>query len=519
MNKIIYSLLLVLGSALLYIGVQTGTPETVPPAALPTFAPVVPESPSQPESASQPDPTARLENLLEDNPLFSPLADAEVRNFDEMIDARVIRALVVYSKTSYFLDGAVQRGLDFDFLSQFEKFVNKSLNTGHLKVHMIFIPVTREEILPALLAGRGDLAVANLTITPERQRSIDFSRPVFSAISELLISQKQDEWQPQSIDELSGREIHLRRSSSYYSSLTGINEQLSARGLAPARIRVVDEKLEDEDLLEMLNAGLISTTVVDSHKARFWQQIFEDIRLHEQLPLRDGANVAWAMRKNSPHLLAMTNKFIKTHRGGTLYGNMMLQRYLKNTSYVENSLSTQSMQRFRDTAPVFRKYAKEYEFDWLMLMAQAYQESRLNQTVRSSAGAVGIMQIKPSTAADKRVNVKNIGKLDNNVHAGTRYLRFLRDHYFGEEDMDETEKTLFAFAAYNAGPSRVINLRREAASAGLNPNLWFGNVEVIAARRIGRETVQYVSNIYKYWMTYRLAQHELKDRAASAPAT
>ena len=501
MNKISYGLLLALGAVLVYIGMQSGTPATVPTTPLPASA----------EAASPPDPTARLENLLGDNPIFSPLAAAEVRNFDEMVDARVIRALVVYSKTSYFLDGAVQRGLDFDFLRQFEKFVNKSLNTGHFKVHMVFIPVTREEILPALIAGHGDLAVANLTITPERQSSIDFSIPVFSAINELLISQQQDDWQPQSLDDLSGREIHVRRSSSYYSSLSSINQQLTARGLAPARIIRVDEKLEDEDLLEMLNAGLLSTTVVDSHKARFWQQIFTDMRLHSQLPLREGANVAWAMRKNSPHLAAMANKFIKTHRGGTLYGNLMLQRYLKNTSYVENALSSQSMQRFRDTAPVFRKYAKQYEFDWLMLMAQGFQESRLNQTVRSPAGAMGIMQIKPSTAADKRVNVANIGQLDNNVHAGTRYLRFLRDHYFGDADMDETEKTLFAFAAYNAGPSRVINLRREAEAAGLNPNLWFGNVEVIAARRIGRETVQYVSNIYKYWMTYRLAQHELKE--------
>ena len=168
------------------------------------------------------------------------------------------------------------------------------------------------------------------------------------------------------------------------------------------------------------------------------------------------------------------------------------------------------MQRFRDTAPIFLKYANQYDFDWLMRMAQAYQESRLDHATKSPAGAVGIMQIKPSTAADKRVNIKDINQLENNVHAGTRYMRFLRDHYFGDSDMNETEKTLFAFAAYNAGPSRLINLRREAAAAGLDPNVWFGNVEVIAARRIGRETVQYVSNIYKYWMTYRLTLDELK---------
>ena len=121
----------------------------------------------------------------------------------------------------------------------------------------------------------------------------------------------------------------------------------------------------------------------------------------------------------------------------------------------------------------------------------------------SSAGAVGIMQLLPTTAADRNIAIPEVDILENNVHAGTKYMRFILDRYFSDQEIDPLNQHLFAFAAYNAGPRRVAMLRKEAADEGLDPNLWFDNVETIAARRIGRETVQYVSNIFKYYVTYR----------------
>jgi hypothetical protein len=161
------------------------------------------------------------------------------------------------------------------------------------------------------------------------------------------------------------------------------------------------------------------------------------------------------------------------------------------------------------------QYIVRYGFDWLMVMSQAYQESRLDHSARNKSGAIGIMQIKASTAADKNVNIADITNLENNIHAGIKYLRFIRDRYFEPEAMDDLNKTLFSFAAYNAGPSRITRLRKQAASEGLNPDIWFDNVEVIAARRIGIETVQYVSNIYKYWVAYRLSREQLAAAANS----
>jgi membrane-bound lytic murein transglycosylase MltF len=152
---------------------------------------------------------------------------------------------------------------------------------------------------------------------------------------------------------------------------------------------------------------------------------------------------------------------------------------------------------------LFRRYAGEYDFDWLMVAAQAYQESRLDQSVRSGVGAVGVMQVLPSTAAD--IGVEGIEELEPNINAGVKYLRYLHDQYFADLPLDRRNRHLFAFAAYNAGPNRIRRLRATAERVGLDPNVWFGNVEAVAAKEIGTETVRYVSNIAKYYVAYTLA--------------
>ena len=180
------------------------------------------------------------------------------------------------------------------------------------------------------------------------------------------------------------------------------------------------------------------------------------------------------------------------------------KRYLKNTKYVKNSLSEEDLQKFEDMVRLFQKYATQYDFDYLMMAAQAYQESGLDQKRKSHVGAIGVMQVLPTTAADRNVNISEIEKLENNIHAGTKYMRFIVDRYYKNEPMDDLNKMLFAFASYNAGPAKVRRLRKKASAMGLNPNVWFGNVEIAAAKVIGRETVQYVGNIYKYYIAYKM---------------
>ena len=308
----------------------------------------------------------------------------------------------------------------------------------------------------------------------------------------------------------------MRRSSSYYDSLLSLNETFSAAGKTPVKIRLADENLEDEDLLEMLNAELIPAVIIDDHKAKLWEQVFEQITVHHEIAVREGGTVAWALRQNSPQLLALVNDFAKGHRAGTLFGNILLNRYLRSAKWVTNPGSKAQMARFRATVDLFKQYAGRYELDWLLVMAQAYQESTLDQRMRSQVGAVGVMQLLPSTAAGSPINLPDIHKLEDNIHAGTKYLRYITDHYFSDSEINSVNKTLFAFAAYNGGPNRIARLRRKAKEQGFDPNMWFKNVEVIAAREIGQENVQYVSNIYKYYIAYKLITER---QEASADAT
>jgi len=433
-------------------------------------------------------------------------------DLDALAERNVIRALVTYSKTNYFLDGATQRGATYEGLQEFRAFVNEQLGRKTLKVDVVIIPVTRDELIPALTQGLGDIAAANLTITPERLEEVDFSQPFASGVRELVITGPAGP-ELSSLDDLAGAEVHVRRSSSYWESLETLNADLLQRGLEPVQMVPAEEFLEDEDLLEMVNAGLIPTVIVDSHKASLWQQVFDRIVVHEDLAVRTGGQIAWAFRKASPQLRDTVNAFVRKHKQGTLLGNIIIKRYFQNTRWVRNALADEDRKRFEATVELFRKYGEKYGFDHVMLAALAYQESGIDQSKRSHAGAVGVMQIKPSTAADPNVGIPNVEELEANIHAGTKYLDFLRDRYFSDEAVDKIDRMLFTFAAYNAGPARVRRLRAEAESMDLDPNRWFNNVEVVAARRIGRETVRYVSNISKYYVAYTLALAQLERKA------
>jgi len=435
-----------------------------------------------------------------------------IRNdFDDMVKNREIRVLVVNSKTYFFLDRGKQHGITHDFMKEFEKFVNKKIQAQTLKLQIVFVPVARDELIPGLLKGWGDIAAANLTITPERQKSVDFSDPLLPGVKEVVITGPGSP-PINSLDDLAGKEIYVRKSSSYYESLLELNRNFKKTSKKSVKLLIADENLEDEDLLEMVNAGLVPVIIVDHHKAEFWQKIFDKIQVHADIAVREGGEIAWAFRKNSPKLKSVINEFIKGNRKGTLMGNMLFMKYLKDVQYVKNALSEKELKKYYDTVEIIKQYAEEYNFDYLMITAQAYQESGLDHSRKSKAGAVGIMQVLPSTAADPNVNIPKIQKLENNIHAGVKYLRFLFDQYYRDEPMSDGNKLLFTFASYNAGPGNVIKIRQKTAEMGLDPNVWFYNAEIAAAKIIGRETVQYVANIYKYYVAYKLVREREEQK-------
>jgi membrane-bound lytic murein transglycosylase MltF len=287
-----------------------------------------------------------------------------------------------------------------------------------------------------------------------------------------------------------------------------LNRDFTDRGLEPIELRPAEEHLEDEDLLELVNAGMLPWVVVDEHKAQFWADVMGGLTVRDDLAVRTGGSIGWAFRKGSPQLAEVVNDFVRQHRQGTLYGNVILKRYLESNPWIRNNLETSEQRKVDQVLPLFLKYGERYGLPPVILLAMGYQESQLDQSKRSRAGAVGVMQIKPSTAADPNVGITGVDQLENNIHAAAKYLAFLRDRYFSDPEITEFNQVFLTLAAYNAGPARVRQLRNEAAAEGLDPNVWFGEVEQVAARRIGRETVHYVSNIAKYAFAYRLVYGE-----------
>jgi membrane-bound lytic murein transglycosylase MltF len=430
-------------------------------------------------------------------------------DLDGMIERRLIRILVTYSKTHYFVDRGTQRGLTYEFGRRFEDSLNKKLKKKRVRVHVVFVPVARDELIPALLEGRGDVAAANLTITPARLKRVDFTDPWYRDASEIVVTGPGAE-PISTVDDLSGKEVYVGKSSSFYESLEKVNADLAKRRKAPVKIRPAPEELEIEDILEMVNAGLVKVTIADNYMAEFWKQILPKIVLHPEVAVRTGGEIAQMIRKNSPQLKAELNQFIARYPEGSKTRNVVVQKYFKNTKFAKSATSKEEFAKFEAVVKFFRKYGDKYELDYLLMMAQGYQESKLDQKARSPSGAIGVMQVLPSTGKEMRAG--DITKLEPNIHAGVKYVRFMMDQFYAKEPMDPLNKGLFTFAAYNAGPGRISKLRKEAARRGLDPNKWFNNVEVVAAEKIGRETVQYVSNIYKYYLAYKMVAEQSEER-------
>ena len=473
------------------------------PAAPPATTQAAPGAPN-PETASPYEALPEAFRLMVDKPFSG--------DFDEMVKRRMIRVAVTFNRTHYFIDKGQERGITYESLKLFENDLNADLKTGNLKLHVVIVPIPRHELYPALVSGKVDMIAAMVTVTPERETLVSFSEPTRTNVSEIVVS---GPGAPPiaTVDDLAGQEVFVRKGSIYEESLIKLNEQLKARGKPPAVFVEAPAVLEDDDVLEMVNAGLAPITIVDDYLAEFWSKVFTDMKVHRDIAVRSGGILAVAFRKDNPRLREAVNTWIRKHGQGDAFRNVIERRYLENTKYVKNAAADAERQKFRAVIELFRKYGAQYDLDYLLMAAQGYQESTLDQKVKSPVGAIGVMQVMPPTA--KELKVGDVTKVDANIHAGVKYMRFMMDQYFKDEPMDDLNKGLMTFASYNAGPGRIRQLRSEAEKRGLDPNVWFGNVERVASERIGRETVTYVSNIYKYYITYRLLADQLERRKAA----
>lgn len=439
--------------------------------------------------------------------LTAPIAaalDISTADLSTMKKRHAIRVLVNYNKTNFFFRGGKPCGYEYELLHQYGEFINKEIGRREKKTEIIFIPVAFERLIPALLEGKGDIAAAGLTITPERQKLASFTDPYLPNVDEILIMNK-DAQAPKSLEDLSGRRIHVLRGSSYVQHLQRINQELRRKGLKPIEVIEASKNLETPDILELVNAGVFSLAVSDRHVAELWSAVLPNLVVRHDIKINTGGKIGWAVRKDNPELLASLNSFNSRIKKGSLIGNILFKRYFENTRWIKNPLESQEFQKLDQVKALFQKYGEQYGMDWIAIAAQAYQESGLDHSKTSPHGAIGIMQVLPSTAADKNVNISNIDELENNIHAGVKYLAYLRDNYFNDPEIGQAEKIDFTIAAYNAGPAGVRRLRNRAETMELDPNLWFFNTAQAALQMNYQETVTYVSNIHKYYIAYKLA--------------
>jgi membrane-bound lytic murein transglycosylase MltF len=426
-------------------------------------------------------------------------------DLDGMVERGYVRIGVGNEPVFFSYDSGEQQGLSVDSAREFEKYLRATLGAEAATLTVSLAPLPRDRMIDALVEGRVDLLAANLTITPERARRVDFSAPTLRDVAEIVVTGPAAP-EIATLDDLAAISVQLRPSSSYHEHLAALNAERVADDRLPIPIVAANENLEDFDLAELVDVGVIPAIIVDDHKAKLYAQVFDNITLHPEIAVHTGGQIAWAMRKESPQLMAAVNGYQAKATKGTEIGNILFKRWLSDADRVKNAIAPGEDAKFEQTIGFIRKYAATYDFDPILIAAQGYQESGLDQSVRSDAGAIGIMQLLPSTAADPNVGIPNIEVADRNVEAGVKYLRFLREKYFSEPGMGELDRALFTFAAYNAGPGSIRKARTRAEAMGLNPDVWFGNVEVSAARTISREPVVYVRNILKYYTAYNLFQ-------------
>lgn len=430
----------------------------------------------------------------------------------QLLKKRTIKVLVVNHPAYYFIYQSRPRGMAYDMMREYEKRLNqKYFKNTKLKLNILFIPVPSSQIINLLAQGYGDIAIGPLMTPQDQQNQVTHTEPIYTSHQLLLVSHDSiDEYKD--IKQLSGKEIWIRRNSIYHQQLQIINQQLSQLNELPIYINIVADELEDYELLDMVDNKQIFMTMISNHSLRLWQKLYKNIKLHPQLVVGNRIPSTWAVRNNTPQLTSSLNRFIIKHKKGTKIGNILHRRYLVTHPWLNKVIHQNFEHRYLETEKIIKKYAKQYKFDWQIILAQAYQESRLNQKAISHRGAVGVMQVLPSTANEPYINIKNINNVDDNIHAGVKYLHFMQQRYFSHKNIAELDSLLLSFAAYNAGPAKLRRLRKRALEKGLNPNIWFNHVEKIAAETIGKETVNYVNNIYKFYITYLLAsRYKIND--------
>ncbi|MCO4795027.1 MAG: transporter substrate-binding domain-containing protein [Bacteriovoracaceae bacterium] len=415
---------------------------------------------------------------------------------------KYLRVLTTKNSFDYYIYQGKPKGIQYEMVREFVKHLNKKYSKGkkNLKIQFEMIPVDYDQMIPLLKKGKGDIIAAGMTINSKRQKKVNFTKP-YRMVDEVVVSRKEMVNQ-----KITGKTFHVRKSSSYFESIRKYNRSVKRKWRV--KTKSVSEELKTENILELVSLGKYDYTVADSYLAELAAKVFPGLHLHKHKPFGVKQGIAWAVKKEDSKLLQELNTVLPKVRKGSLLGNVFSQKYFGDINTIKSTNFNLGTSHLSDYDKLFKKYAKMYNFDWRLVAALCFQESRFNQGIVNKWGAIGLFQVKQMTANEPYINIKKITghkNAENNIHAGVKYLDWIRNRYFSKfKKMSDKAKLRMTMAAYNAGPSRVKKAIRLAKKMGLDPNRWFRNVELAMLQMRKPEPVTYVSEINKRYVAYLL---------------
>ena len=437
------------------------------------------------------------------------LQKEEFGDLDEKINRRYIKILTTKNSFDYYLFQGKAKGIQYEMVRMFINDLNKSLgfNKSQLKVQFELIPVDEDQLIPMLLAGKGDfIAAAMPNLAPDNQnQKIAYSKP-YRHVDEVVVTRDGTP-----LNYIFMNKVYLNKRSSYFDSIMSFNNG----GESDFLFEETYENLNSQNILELISLGKFEATIVDSALAELAVKAFDNLRIYRDLDLKKNISISWVTRAEDKKLLEAINKFVPKIKTGSLMGNILSRRYFSDLSRIKNTEFSLNDKKISSYDDLIKKYSKKYGLDWRLMAALCYQESRFKQNIKNEWGAIGLFQIKKMTATEKYVNIPDIegpNNAENNIHAGIKYLHWIKNRYFDEyEGMSEKNKVRMAIASYNAGPLRVRKAIQLAKKMGLNHRKWFRNVELALLKMRRSEPVIYVSEINKRFVSYQLLGHKLED--------
>lgn len=431
------------------------------------------------------------------------VATSTLRDLGQIRSSKVLRVLVNQSRNSSGEIKGEPVGVEYYRLRALEHYLNARAGEGQ-QIRLQIIPRAKEQLLGALQRGEGDLAAPGELLDPAVVGAVNRSAPVLDQVPLVLVGRKGGRSFTR-IEQLSGRTVALTSASAAGALIEQANQQLALRKRAPIKIEWVDSTLAVEDVLEMVQAGIYASTIVERPIAQRWARVMPRLRLDTRLQLGAPQAMRWYVRRDATLLLATVDRFLQGYRASENQ-DAAFERIYRRQYRVHNPLASKDRQRLQAVRAVLQKHGQAQQIDWLNLAALAFKESTLNPAARGRGGAHGLMQITP--AAAQRVGVSDTASVDGNVQASARYLALIRRKFFASPKINERERMAFVLAAYNLGPERVQAMRAEARKRGLNGNQWFFQTERVAMEQVGMGPVNFVNSVNKYFLAFN------RERAA-----